>query len=479
MCSLLCVLFVSGMVMAADTTAVKSPAASPAPAAAPAPAKAAPAPAAAQAPAPAPAPAAEAPAPAPAPAPAEEAPAPAPVVKPVEAPAKVCAAPASPLLTWGGLAMLRLRDEIVTNYQADGKTAEDANFSYQIAYHLGVKVKPNDQVMLQFDIGNDWYATEEVEGLPGNYWTKRNPMTPWFDLAFAQWDPGFMHIQAGVIPVRGTPLMDLLGVSIFLNRNYQKAAHIPWGVVTNFSQTGLRLGAPIVKGDFSFGVDAMSTVIEMRKVPTKADTFNLNPIAVEFELEAPLSAGAFTATPQAFIIPNRSYNLKSGASDLEFGAGFDAGYKVNTGITLRAGFGYARTSNRNSYKNSDGSYNTFYDTYGDPFNITSKTDTVNKVVDSVEFDRWGTNLNVGTTIVLGPGKLDFDFNLSNQQNAYNKNIDDWYPFFDLKYGWALNKNFIVMPRVRFFFTEPKAAVSGITYNNMLTTRPELIFTGVF
>jgi hypothetical protein len=94
--------------------------------------------------------------------------------------------------------------------------------------------------------------------------------------------------------------------------------------------------------------------------------------------------------------------------------------------------------------------------------------------DSVEFDRWGTNLNVGTTLMLGPGKLDFDFNLSNQQDAYNKNVDDWYPFFDIKYGWMLSKNFIVMPRVRLFFTEPKT-----TYNNELKTRPELIFSGTF
>jgi hypothetical protein len=62
---------------------------------------------------------------------------------------------------------------------------------------------------------------------------------------------------------------------------------------------------------------------------------------------------------------------------------------------------------------------------------------------------------------------------------YNTNIDDWYPFFDIKYGLALNKNFILMPRIRLFFTEPKAAVGGVKYNNMLNSRPELIFTGVF
>jgi hypothetical protein len=447
--SVLSVLVLVGIVSAADSAST-----------------AAPAPAAAQAVAPAPVaqpPVAEpAPAPVPAPAPAEK---PAPVC-----PAK-CAAPSAPLMTWSGLAMLRLRDEVMTNYLKTGRREETATFSYQIAYKLGCKIKPNDQTMLQFDIGNDWYATEEVEGFPGNYWTKRNPMTPWFDLAFAQWDPGFLHIQAGIIPVRGTPLMDLLGVSLFLNRTYKMAGHIPWGVVTNFSQTGLRLGAPIVKGPFSIGVDVMSALIEQRPVYTVVlDSLKINASAVEFEMDVPMSVAGLTATPQAFIIPNRSFNKANGKSDIEFGAGFDLGYKLNDGMTFRAGFGYARNSNANSASPT----NTIFDMYKDPSNILSKTDTVNKMVDSVKFDRWGTNLNVGTTVKLGPGKLDFDFNLSNEQNAFNKNVDDWYPFFDLKYGWALSKNFILMPRVRFFFSEPK-----LTYNNALKTRPELIFIGTF
>jgi hypothetical protein len=468
--SLLCVLFLCGAVLAADTTSVK-PAASPGPAAVPAPEKAAPAPAAEV----------PAPAPAPAPAPVVEAPAPAPAPKPAEPPKKAAVAPASPLLTWNGLAMFRLRDEIVSNFRGDAKTAENGNFSGQIAYKLGVKVKPNDQVMLQFEIGNDWYATEEVEGLPGNYWTKRNPMTPWFDLAYVQWDPGYMHILAGIIPVKGSAMMDLLGVSTFLGRTYKKAAHIPWGVVTNFSQTGLRMGAPIIKeGPVTLGVDATASVYEMRKIATGLDTMKLNPVAMDFQLDIPVTVQALTVTPQAFIIPNRSYNMSSGKSDLEFGAGFDLGYKLNDGIAFRAGFGYARNSNRNScQKDANGNYNTMFDYYGDPFFMSTKNDTVNKIVDSVLFDRWGTNLNVGTTVKLGPGKLDFDFNLSNEQNMYNTNIDDWYPFFDIKYGLALNKNFILMPRIRLFFTEPKAAVGGVKYNNMLNSRPELIFTGVF
>jgi len=46
---------------------------------------------------------------------------------------------------------------------ATGKTEEAQRIRHQIAYHIGAKAKPNDQVTLQFDIGNDWYATEDVK----------------------------------------------------------------------------------------------------------------------------------------------------------------------------------------------------------------------------------------------------------------------------------------------------------------------------
>jgi hypothetical protein len=461
-CGMVSVLLLYGMGFAADTTSAQTSVPSPEAAAA-----TVVAPAVELTPAPALASVAEVPASAP---------------KPVEAPKMVTTTPA-PAMTWSGLAMLRLREEIVSNYRDIGKTDENMNFSYQIAYKLGVKVKPNDDVMLQFEIGNDWYATEEVLGIPGNYWTKRNPMTPWFDLAYVQWDPGYMHILAGIIPVKGSAMMDLLGVSTFLGRTYKKAAHIPWGVVTNFSQTGLRIGAPIVKGPVSFGADVTASVFEMRKIATGLDTMKLNSIAVDIQLDLPFTVSGMTFTPQVFAIPNRSYNMVTGKSDLEFGAGLDYGYKINDGLIARAGFGYARNSNRNSYKTSDSTYNIILDYYADPFFMATKNDTVNKVTDSTLFDRWGTNLNVGVTAKLGPGKLDFDFNLSSEQNGYNKNIDDWYPFFDLKYGWALNKNFVVMPRIRLFFSEPKSAVkvgsAMVKYNNMLNSRPEIIFTGVF
>ena len=461
---LLSIIVMCGMASAEDTTATSAPA--PATAIVPAPAVT-----------PAPAPTAEpvvAPAAIPVPAPATEAV----VVKPaVTTPVASVAPAATQRLAWSGLAMFRLRDEMYYNRLQNGKMEESATFSNQIAYKLGLKVNPCDRVLLQFELGNDWYATEEALGIPGNYYTKRNPLTPWFSLAYAQWDPGYLHVQAGIIPVRGTPLMDLLGMSLLFNRSYKMAAHIPWGVVTNFSQTGMRLGAPIVKGPVTVGLDAMSAIIEQRYIKIGLDTMKLNPCAVEFEVEAPISADALTLTPQLFIIPNRSYNKGNGKSDMEYGMGVDGGYKLEDGFTLRAGFGYARNSN----KNSAAPNNMIYDMYYDPFSMFKVADTVNEMLDSAKFDRWGINLNVGATLKLGPGKLDVDLNLSNERDELDANVDDLYGFADVKYGWALEKNFILTPRIRFFITDPYAQRNGTKdlYDYKVTARPELILAGFF
>ncbi|MGB7569380.1 MAG: hypothetical protein WBM07_16075 [Chitinivibrionales bacterium] len=376
-------------------------------------------------------------APAPAPAPAAETPAPAPK------PASAAVAPA-PLITWSGLAMYRLRMEIVSNNLKAGIDQENANYSNQIAYHFGAKIKPNDQLTMGFDIGNDWYATELVTGIPGNYYTKRDPYTPWFDLAYAQWDPGYLHLAAGIIPVKGSALMDLLGVSILYNKSYHNAAHIPWGVVTNFSQTALRIGAPILKDDFKLGVDVSSGTIEYRAIGLGIDTMLFNSDAMEFLVEVPMSVAGLSIKPQSFLIPNRSFNAATKKSDMEFGVGIDLGYKISDQFNLRAGFGYAHNSNNNSYRG----------------------------VGDTAFDRAGTNSNIGTTLVLGPGKLDVDFNLSTEKNTKDTTVNDLYPFADFKYGWAVNKNFIIMPRCRFFITLPH-----VTFNTESRIRPEIILAG--
>ena len=281
-------------------------------------------------------------------------------------------------------------------------------------------------------------------------------------MAYALWDPGCFHIATGIIPVKGTALLDLLAVSMLYDRSYKNAAHTSWGNITNLSQTGLRIGMPIMKNDFKFGVDIMAAIVQNRAAILGIDTMNINFPAWEFLLEAPLTVKGVTITPQIFVIPYRSFNKVTNMGDFEYGTGIDFGLKVNDAMKFRAGFGIAQNSNFNS----NGPNDTVFD---DPFDPTGKLK-----VEKKPFIRLGTNSKVGSTIMVGPGKIDIDLALSSDYDGKDSTVKDFYPFADLKYGWSANKNFIVMPRLRLFFIFPKT--SG---DYKLTTRPELIFTGSF
>jgi hypothetical protein len=366
-------------------------------------------------------------------------------------------------ITWYGVAMFRFREEIITNFKKTDTVKASAALTPRLGYNFGGKFKPNSDLLLEFAIGNDYFSTEEVPGIPGNYLGKRNSLTPWFNLAYAQWDPGYLHIAAGIIPVKGTALLDLLGVSILYDRSYKYASHLSWGIITNCSQTGLRIGTPILKDEFKLGVDLTAAVIQNRVAQLGIDTMNVNYPAWELLLEFPMAERNITLTPQVFAIPFRSFNKVTQMGDFEYGAGVDIGYKVNDAIKLRAGFGIAQNSNFNSNGPND-------TVYTNPFNPNA--DSTKR--ERTPFIRLGTNSKIGTTIKLGPGKIDFDVALSSEYDGKDSTVNDLYPFVDLKYGWSVNKNFIIMPRIRLFYIFPKTV-----WDYKLTTRPELIFTGSF
>ncbi len=379
---------------------------------------------------------------------------PPPVVEPSPA-TQVAVKPAAQALdiTWYGMAMLRFRDDILINYKkgisrnyVTPDTVEaSATLSQRLAYKVGAKIKPNKDLLLQFELGNDWVGTEDVSEVSGNLLGKRNGLYPWFSLAYALWDPGYLHIGAGILPVKRTALLDLLGVSILYGKTYRNAAHLSWGDITNMSQTGFKIGAPILKNGFKLGADFSVAVIDQRSAVLGKDTMKINYPAWEMLLEFPMEMTGMTLTPQVFAIPYRSFNKDEKKGDFEYGAGIDFGSKIGDNVKLRAGFGIAQNSNLASAKRNDSL-----------------------------FIRLGTNSFVGSTILLGPGKLDIDLSLSSEYNGKDTNVNDIYSFVDLKYGWSVNKNFVIMPRCRLFFAYPKAY-----YNSKLTTRPELIFIGSF
>ena len=346
-----------------------------------------------------------------------------------------------------GLAQYRLRFDYQINTDKNENKTSIGNYSNRIGYKVGLKVTVNPQVLAQFEIGNDWSSTEGVSDITGNYAGRRNAtIYPWFSLAFMQWDPGYMHISAGIVPVKGTALMDLYGVSITNNKKYKAAAHTSWLTNTNGGITALKTGAPLVKGDFKLGIDLLTTVLEQRNVTALKDITINNP-AVTVLLDISMSYQDLTVLPQFILVGNRNFrddaSIQSG-SDHELGTGIDLGYKLNKEISFRAGFGISSISNENTRTAADTAY-----------------------------DQLGTNTTFGTTIKAGPGKIDFDFNISTDENREKANSAIYYPFIDLRYAIALNKNFSITPRGRMFFTN-NSDNSGI-----LLIRPELIISGSF
>ena len=257
-----------------------------------------------------PAPAAPAPEVAPAP---EAAPAPvaAPAPEPVVAPAPKPDKPAGIQTTFYGMGMFRLREVVYSNSRKDGGTESATDYQDKLAYKVGVKVKVNDQVSGQFEIGNDWYACETVDAInKGNLYNSHRDIYPYFSLAFMKWNPGCLFMDVGIIPVPGSSLLDLIGNGMLWGKSagnaYQQAAHIPWGVITNFSVPGVRLGVPILKDEFKLGINITSTVLEERKVTAKVDSlFQKNNSTIMIMADFPMSSGALTVKPTFIINLNR------------------------------------------------------------------------------------------------------------------------------------------------------------------------------
>ncbi|NLD98935.1 MAG: hypothetical protein GX640_03605 [Fibrobacter sp.] len=342
-----------------------------------------------------------------------------------------------------GMAQYRFRYEF-TNKNLSEEASSMGNYYNTIGYKIGLKAVLNEQVSAQFELGNDWGSTEKIDASAYNYTGIRKALAPFFSLAYVKWDPGYLHIEAGIIPVKGTSVTDILGVSL-TKGNYQLSSHIPWLANTNNSMQGFRIGAPISKGNFKFGVDLMTSIIKQRTETVKEE-FASNNNSIMIMADFPMSIAGLSLTPQFIAIPFRNYDKIMNVADHEFMGGLEGNYKVNDGVSFKFGFGFAAFAQ----------------------NVTS--DTTSK--DSIVRKDIGTNGGIGSTIKLGSGKLDIELRIGSQED---KELDDnltLYPFVDLKYGWAVNKYFVITPRVRLF-------VSAAENNTTIATRPEIMFTGSF
>lgn len=353
--------------------------------------------------------------------------------------------PASgPVITPYGMAQYRLRYEIIDSVPPSPSQSYMSNtYSNWIGYKMGVKAQMNKEFSMQLEIGNDWAYTDGVNDSVYTYSKRDLSMTPWFSLAYAQWDPGYMHILAGIVPTRETAIYDLLGNSLLFNKKYTYASQVPWAVITNSGMPGLKAGAPILNGQFKLGVDLMTSIIDSRTMKLiPSDDFKSSRSAAGLMLDVPMSIMALSLTPQFIYISDRSYNPTTGKGDPEIIGGLDAGYKLSPTVTFRAGFGYATNGTKD--------------------------------VSAIDTEEVGMNGNIGTTMIVGPGKFDLDLNYSTNENTQQSDSKISYQFVDLKYSLNLNKYFVVTPRVRWFSNT--YASSDLLYWKL---RPELIFTGAF
>lgn len=349
-----------------------------------------------------------------------------------------------------GMAQYRLRYEFLSEKKYD-KTTSSGNYSNTIGYKVGLKASVNSQVDFQFEIGNDWGSTEAVSIDNSNMTNNRANLYPYFSLAFVRWNPGYMHIQAGRVPIKATSVTDILGISLQRSNSgkkvrYESCSHQPWVASTNGTMDGFRIGAPISKKEFKLGVDLFTTVITQRTAPLNED-FLKNADGVMVMLEIPMSYKGLALLPQFIAIPYRNYDRIAREKDHELMGGLQGDIKINQAFSLRFGYGFA----------------VFYQ------NVLSDSSSVRDVV----VKQIGMSGGVGTSIEMGPGKLDLDLKIGSDDDRETQLDRQIFPYIETLYTWVLNKHFSIRPRFRIFITTTE------TEKTIVKSRPELIFNGSF
>ncbi len=356
---------------------------------------------------------------------------------------------AGPSVTPYGLAQYRLRLQMHTQTPDSGSDRTAMDYANQLSFYFGAKIKVNDQVTMQFQGGNDWVTTEGV-GLTTNNWWLSKGNFPYFHLAYAKYDAGIFFITIGQQPIASNGPLDLIERSLRNPANtmsYTGAGLVSWVVGTNNTMAGIKVGAPLVKGDFKLGAELFSTVITPR-TQTAAEEPTSNPPATMWVLDFPISIAALTFTPQVIGILYRNYNATTEKGDHEIGAGLSASYKVMDGVAVNACGGFAQISNTNSRTAAD-----------------------------VPDNHRGIIAGIGGSYKAGPGAAIVDFKFSNDGNTEDDSTMSSYIYVDAKYGWDINKNFQIMPRIRFFLTS--YADNNASLDSKQEIRPELLITGKF
>jgi hypothetical protein len=342
-----------------------------------------------------------------------------------------------------GDAQFRLRGAYHT-LSNDDDSQSALEYSNRISWRTGVRAKVDDQLSLQFQIGNPYNAADNV-----NY--QRNGIgSIGVHLAYGTWNPGSFFITAGIVPVNSHGPLDLLENSLNGTTigNFGAASHNGWATRTDNSLTGIRIGAPIVKGDVKVGAELFTSVTTFREHTIDNTDLSVepkdNPSATLFVLDIPISSGALRVTPQVAMVMNRLYNSAEEKGDHEMAFGTSASYRVNPQLSLNLTGAYAMGSNDN----------------------TEATTTR---------DMSGIFVGVGGSYRTGPGQIQLEYKMNTVENDKADKSGITYHYIDARYAIGVHSKFSITPRFRVYLTQPEA--DGAI--NTTELRPELIFTASF
>jgi len=396
----------------------------------------------------------------------EPAPEPEPVVEQAAAPAPAPEAPKAekPKLevTPYGTASYRFRERIRSSSVKDGDNGTAFDYLNLLGWNVGLKAKIDDQLSLQFQIGNDWNAGEEVNWRNNNgatagsrllYLNSSGALQGFQNLivhlAYAAWNPGPINLNVGVIPVSSNGTLDLLERSLTTG-SYNESVFQGWSSQFNNSLIAIKLGAPILKDDFKLSFELTSSVIATRSQyssPTPEDP-NSNPTAVLLIADLPIAAGDFKLTPEFTTVLNRNYNSAEEEGDHEILFGAAASYKVSKDFSLSLSGAYGQISDENT---------------GDTY------------------ENQGLLVGIGGSYKIGPGTAQFDYKYGSHVNAKSDDTEKATKknnhYIDPRYTIKLHDKFTVAPRCRVYITtDHKDNPAEPLFTEI---RPEIIFTGSF
>ena len=349
-----------------------------------------------------------------------------------------------------GAAQYRLRFEQTMFMPEEGDNVSMFDYSNRLCLRMGLRAKWDDKFSMQFQIGNDWGAAENVEVEGNGDRSVRNGQRLYTQLAFFRYNPGAYFIEAGIVPLNGHGALEFMEGSLTRGAGtYNRAIFNGWGDM-NASLPGIKLGMPILKDDFKLGVELTHSITRAR-TQSRSEVNNdgdpqANPSGIMTVLQLPMSSGDFRITPEMVIVFNREVGVVDGdrVGDHEMAFGAAGSYKINDNVSLTFRGGYAMFSDDNR---TDG----------------SPTTAPN-----------GFLVGAGTSIRgIGPGTLQFSIDYSGTDDAERDNADRGHLYTDLRYAMRLHPRVTFTPRYRTYTT----MTPDVSTN--LVNRFELILEGSF